>query len=261
MSKYKNILEELDHGILTITINRPDKLNALNVLTLSEIKLCIENAYDNAEVKGLIIIGAGKKAFVSGADINEFTELNELNGRKFAERGQEVFSLIESCHKPVIGVVNGYALGGGCELALACHMRLGTENAFFGQPEVSLGVVPAYGGTQRLTQTIGRGKAMELMLTGEMIGAEEALNLGIINYLLATKEDGLQKAREILDKISKNAPLAVGMVINCVNSVYSSEEDGFQIEANSFANCCKSEDFQEGTKAFLEKRKPEFKGE
>lgn len=261
MSKYKNLLEDLNDGILTITINRPEKLNALNALTLSELKICMEEAYDNSDVKGIIIIGSGNKAFVSGADINEFLELNELNGRKFAERGQEVFAIIENCHKPVIGVINGYALGGGCELALACHMRIGTENAFFGQPEVSLGVIPAYGGTQRLTQAIGKGKAMEMMMTGEMVGADEAKELGIINHVLATKEDGFDKAKDILLKIFNNAPLAIGMVVNCVNSVYSNDEDGYQIEANSFANCCKSNDFQEGTNAFLEKRKPEFKGE
>ncbi len=261
MSKYKNILEELDEGILIVTINRPEKLNALNALTLSEIKICIEQAYDDHDVKGIIICGTGNKAFVSGADIGEFTELNEMNGRKFAERGQEVFALLENCHKPIIAVVNGYALGGGCELALACHIRIGTENAFFGQPEVSLGVIPAYGGTQRLTQTIGKGKALEMMMTGEMVGAEEAKKLGIVNHLVATRDDGLEKAKEIMLKIFKNAPLAVGMVINCVNSVYSYDEDGFQIEANSFANCCKSSDFVEGTNAFLEKREPNFTGE
>lgn len=261
MSTYKNILEDLNDGILTIAINRPEKLNALNTLTLSEIKNCIEEAYDNHDIKGIIMIGFGNKAFVSGADIGEFKELNELNGRKFAERGQETFAVIENCHKPIIAVVNGYALGGGCELALACHIRIGTENAFFGQPEVSLGVIPAYGGTQRLTQTIGRGKALEMMMTGEMIGAEEARNIGLINHLVATKEEGLEKAKAILGRIFKNAPLAVGMVINCVNAVYSNDEDGFQIEANSFANCCKSNDFIEGTNAFLEKRDPDFKGD
>ncbi len=261
MSNYKNLLEDLADGILTITINRPDKLNALNTQTLSDLKICITRAYDNHEVKGIIMVGAGKKAFVSGADIAEFRELNELNGRKFAERGQEVFYLIENSHKPIIAVVNGYALGGGCELALACHIRVGTENAFFGQPEVSLGVIPAYGGTQRLTQTIGKGKALEMMMTGEMINAEEAKSLGLLNYLVSTKEDGLLKAKEILKKIFENAPLAVGMVINCVNSAFKYDEDGFQIEANSFANCCKSQDFVEGTNAFLEKRKPDFKGE
>lgn len=261
MSNYKNLIESQEDGILTITVNRPEKLNALNATTLSELKRCIENAYDEPNVKGVIITGSSKKAFVAGADISEFTELNELNGRKFSERGQEIYALIENCLKPVIAVVNGYALGGGCELAMACHMRIGTENAFFGQPEVSLGILPAYGGTQRLTQIVGKGKALEMMLTGEMIGAEEALSAGLVNHLVSTKEEGMEKAREILHKIFKNAPLSIGMVINCVNATFSKEEDGYQIEANSFANCCKSGDFKEGTSAFLEKRKAEFKGE
>ncbi len=261
MSNYKNLLDSFEDGILTITINRPEKLNSLNAITLSELKRCIENAYDEPSIKGVIITGSSKKAFVAGADISEFTELNELNGRKFSERGQEIFALIENCCKPVIAVVNGYALGGGCELAMACHMRIGTENAFFGQPEVSLGTLPAYGGTQRLTQLVGKGKALEMMLTGEMIGAEAALSSGLVNHLVSTKEDGIEKAKEILNKIFKNGPLAIGMVINCVNASFSKKEDGYQIEANSFANSCKSVDFKEGTSAFLEKRKPEFKGE
>lgn len=261
MSNYKNLLDSLEDGILTITINRPEKLNSLNATTLSELKRCIENAYDEPGIKGVIITGSSNKAFVAGADISEFTELNEVNGRKFSERGQEIFALIENCCKPVIAVVNGYALGGGCELAMACHMRIGTENAFFGQPEVSLGTLPAYGGTQRLTHLVGKGKALEMMLTGEMIGPEEALSVGLVNHLVSTKEEGIEKAKEILNKIFKNAPLAIGMVINCVNASFSKKEDGYQIEANSFANSCKSADFKEGTSAFLEKRKPEFKGE
>lgn len=261
MTNYKNLIESLEEEILTITINRPEKLNALNAITLSELKLCIESAYDRQEVKGMIITGSGKKAFVAGADISEFTELTELNGRKFSERGQEIYALIENSLKPVIAVVNGYALGGGCELAMACHLRIGTENAFFGQPEVTLGILPGYGGTQRLSQIVGKGKALEMMLTGEMVGAEEAFNAGLVNHLVATKEEGIEKAKEILNKIFKNAPLSIGMVINCVNAAFSKEEDGYQIEANSFANCCKSEDFKEGTSAFLEKRKAEFKGE
>ncbi len=261
MSTYKNLKEHIEEGILTITINRPDKLNALNSQTMSELKDCIEKAYDDDEVKGIIITGAENKAFVAGADIREFSELNEVNGRKFSERGQEVFDIIENCHKPIVAVVNGYALGGGCELALACHMRIGSKNAFFGQPEVTLGIIPGYGGTQRLTQLIGKGKALEMMMTGEMIGAEEARSLGLLNHLEVTKEEAMEKAKEILQKIFKNAPLAVGMVIGCVNAVFSKEEDGFQIEANSFASCCKSKDFKEGVAAFLEKRKPQFKGE
>ena len=260
MSTYKNLKEDIKEGILTVTINRPDKLNALNSLTMSELKNCFEAAYDNDEVKGIIITGAENKAFVAGADISEFSELNEVNGRKFSERGQEIFDIIENCHKPVIAVVNGYALGGGSELALACHMRVGSQNAFFGQPEVTLGIIPGYGGTQRLTQLVGKGKAFELMMTGEMVGAEEALSLGLLNHLEATKEDALKKAEEILRKIMANAPLATGMIVGCVNAVFSNE-DGYQIEANSFASCCKTKDFKEGVAAFLEKRKPQFKGE
>lgn len=261
MSNYKNLLEDLDGGILTITINRPEKLNALNSLTLSEVKISLEKAYDDNAVSGIIITGSSNKAFVAGADISELAELNDMNGRKFSERGQEIFALIENCHKPIIAVIHGYALGGGCELAMACHIRIGTENAFFGQPEVSLGIIPGYGGTQRLTHIVGKGKALELMMTGEMIGVEEALSTGLVNHVVATKEDGIEMAREILNKIFKNAPLSIGMIINCVNTAYSNIEDGYQIEANSFANCCKSEDFKEGTSAFLEKRKPKFKGE
>ena len=187
--------------------------------------------------------------------------MTELNGRKFSENGQEVFSLIENCHKPVIAVVNGYALGGGCELAMACHMRIASQNAQFGQPEVGLGLIPAYGGTQRLTHLVGKGHALELMMTGNMINAEKAHSLGLVNDVLETKEEALSKAEALLNKIFENAPLAIGMVINCVNTVFSPEVNGYQTEANSFANCCKSSDFKEGTTAFLEKRKPEFKGE
>ena len=261
MSNYKNLIENLAEGILTIEINRPEKMNALNSTTLSELKMSIDTAYDNDEVKGIIITGAGKKAFVAGADISEFSELNELNGRKFSERGQEIFALIENCLKPVIAVVNGFALGGGCELAMACHIRIGTENAFFGQPEVTLGILPGYGGTQRLSQIVGKGKAVEMMMTGEMIGADVAHASGLINHVVATKEEGLDKAKEVLNRIFKNAPAAVSMVINCVNVAFAKDEDGYQVEANSFANCCKTEDFKEGTSAFLEKREPQFKGE
>ena len=203
MSNFKDLLESLDKGVLTITINRPDKLNALNSTTLTELKRSMELAYDNKSVKGIIITGSSKKAFVAGADISEFADLNELNGRKFSERGQDIFALIENCLKPVIAVVNGYALGGGCELAMACHLRIATENAFFGQPEVSLGTLPAYGGTQRLTQLIGKGNALEMMLTGEMIAAEKALSTGLINHMVSTKEEALAKAKEILFKILK----------------------------------------------------------
>ncbi len=260
MADYQNLIPDIQNGILTLTINRPDKLNALNAATINEIKTGIEDAYDDKEIKGIIITGAGEKAFVAGADIKEIAALNEAYGRKFAEQGQEAFFSIENCAKPVIAAVNGFALGGGCELAMACHLRVATENAKFGQPEVNLGVIPGYGGTQRLTQLIGKGKALELMMTGDMISAQEAHKLGLVNHVVSDQNELINKCHEILGKIIGKAPLAVGMVINCVNAVFDPEEKGYQTEANSFSNCCKSEDFREGTSAFLEKRKPAFKG-
>ncbi|MDN5201601.1 enoyl-CoA hydratase-related protein [Fulvivirgaceae bacterium BMA10] len=261
MSEFKNLRLEFQDGILTITINRPDKLNALNVATVEEIRMAMDKVYDEKDIKAVIFTGEGDKAFVAGADISEIAQLNEMNGRKFAENGQEVFSLIENCDKPIIAAVNGFALGGGCELAMACHMRVATESAKFGQPEVNLGVVPGYGGTQRLTHLVGKGKAMELLMSGDMMNANEAKELNLVNYVVADKEELHVKCNEILRKIISKAPLAVGMVIHCVNAAYDPEEKGYQTEANSFANCCKSEDFREGTSAFLEKRKPEFQGE
>lgn len=261
MADSKNILSEVKQGILYLTINRESKLNALNFATLTELREIFDEVSDNREIKAVIITGSGDKAFIAGADISEIAELNELNARKFAENGQEIFSMIENCHKPVIAVVNGFALGGGCELAMACHMRIAVAQAKFGQPEVNLGIIPGYGGTQRLTYLIGRGKANELMMTGDMIGADEARSLGLVNHVLSTKEEAMAKAEEIIRKIMSKAPLAIGMVIDCVNAVFVSDEDGYQTEANSFARCVKSGDYKEGTSAFLEKRKPVFKGE
>lgn len=261
MAEQKNIISENKDGILYLTISRESKLNALNFSTLEEIKTIFNEVNDNKNIRGVILTGSGEKAFVAGADINEISELNELNARKFAEFGQEVFQNIEACHKPVIAVVNGYALGGGCELAIACHMRVATYNAKFGQPEVNLGIIPGYGGTQRLTHLIGRTKATELLMTGEMIDASEAKSLGLLNYVEATKGEAITKAEEILKKIMSKAPLSIGMIVDCVNAVFINDENGYQIEANSFARCVKSEDYREGTKAFLEKRKPNFKGE
>jgi len=260
MSLYQNIAVETNDGILTITISRPDSLNALNVATIEELRTAVQDAYDNKEVKGVIITGEGEKAFVAGADIKEIAELNELNGRKFAENGQEVFSLIEQCEKPVIAAVNGFALGGGCELAMACHIRIASENAKFGQPEVNLGIIPGYGGTQRLTQLVGKGKALELLTTGDMISANDAKSIGLVNHVVDSKKELMELSNKIMSKITAKAPLAVGMVINCVNAYYNAEENGYQTEANSFSNCTKTEDFHEGTEAFVEKRKPEFTG-
>lgn len=261
MSESKNILCENKGGILYLTINRESKLNALNAATLEEIRNIFNEVVDNKEIKAVILTGSGEKAFIAGADISEIAKLSELNARKFAENGQEIFSLIENCQKPTIAIVNGFALGGGCELAMACHMRIAVANAKFGQPEVNLGIIPGYGGTQRLTYLVGRGKANELMMTGDMIGADEAKSLGLVNHVLPTKDEAMEKAEEIMKKIMSKAPLAIGMVVDCVNSVFIAEENGFQTEANSFARCVKSGDFKEGTTAFLEKRKPVFKGE
>ncbi|GAB3822674.1 enoyl-CoA hydratase/isomerase family protein [Pontibacter rugosus] len=259
MATYNNLLLNLQNGILIITINRADKLNALNIDTVTEIKNAIQQVYDDAEIKGAILTGAGPKAFVAGADITEIAELSEVTARSFAERGQEVFAMIERSNKPVIAAVNGFALGGGCELAMACHMRVAAENARFGQPEVNLGIIPGYGGTQRLTQLVGKGKAMELMMTADMINAQEALQLGLVNHVVP-QEQLLEKCGEIMGKILSKAPLAIGLVIECVNAVFNKDENGYQTEANAFARCCASEDFVEGTSAFVEKRKANFTG-
>lgn len=261
MAQLKNTSKKLVDGILTIAIDRPAKMNALNSETLDELKALIYEAYDSNDIHGIIITGSGDKVFVAGADINELNGLNELNARKYAENGQEIFSLIENCHKPVIAVVNGYALGGGCELALACHFRIASENALFGQPEVHIGTIPGFGGTQRLTQLIGKGQALEMLMTGDVVDAEKALIIGLVNEVLPSREDALDKASVLLKKIHQNAPTAVGQVINCVNSFYSHDGNGYQTEANNFANCTKTNDFKEGIAAFLEKRDPEFKGQ
>lgn len=256
---YKNLKLDIKNNILYIIINRPDKLNALNFQTLDELRDAIREAYDDKEVKGIIITGEGEKAFVAGADISEFTSLNKLNSRKIAENGQEIFSLIEMCPKPVIAAVNGFALGGGCELALSCHMRVASDNAKMGLPEVTLGILPGYGGTQRLTLLVGKGKAFEMIMTGDMVTAEHALQIGLVNYVVPQSEL-LTKCESILEKIISRAPVAIAQTVECVNAVYNESKDGYEVEANSFAICAKTEDFKEGTNAFLEKRKPAFKG-
>ena len=261
MGNYTNVLLEVSEGIAQLTINRPDKLNALNIQTIEDIKLAFEEINNTPEIKGVVLTGSGEKAFVAGADISEIAELNSMTARKFAESGQEVFMAIENCQKPVIALVNGFALGGGCELSMACHMRVATANAKFGQPEVNLAVIPGYGGTQRLTQLIGKAKSFELSMTGDMIDANTALSLGLINYVEEDIEAAKARCTKILNKISSKAPIAVGLVIDCINAVYNEQENGYQTEANGFAACTKTADFVEGTKAFLEKRKPEFKGE
>jgi enoyl-CoA hydratase len=258
MLAFDNINLLIKDNILTVIINRPSKLNALNHKTMEEIGTVMQQVYDSREIKGVIFTGEGEKAFIAGADISEIAALTEVSSRKFAERGQEIFAMIENCPKPVIAAINGYALGGGCELAMACHIRIAVESAKFGQPEVNLGLIPGYGGTQRLTQLVGKGKALELMMTADTISAQEAKAIGLVNHVVPTQAQLLQLAEEILRKILSKAPLAIEMVISCVNAVYNKEEDGYQTEANSFSICCKSEDFKEGTKAFLEKRPAKF---
>ncbi len=261
MNQLEILTRQASNGILTITVNRESALNALNQKTLEELKITFEEAISDANVSGIILTGAGEKAFVAGADITELARLTVANGRNFAEKGQGIFDLIESSVKPVIAAVNGFALGGGCELAMACHMRIATTNARFGQPEVNLGLIPGYGGTQRLAQLVGKGKALELMLTGNMIGADEALAIGLINYKVEGRTEMVSKAEEILTKTQTKAPLALGMVIDCVRALYTTGENGYKKEARSFSRCCGTKDFKEGTAAFLEKRKPNFKGE
>jgi len=186
--------------------------------------------------------------------------LNEVSGRKFAENGQEIFAMIEECEKPVIAAVNGFALGGGCELAMACHIRIATENAKFGQPEVNLGLIPGYGGTQRLTRLVGKGKALELLMTADTISANEAKDLGLVNHVVTDIPALIEMSNKIIRKILSKAPIAIGMITNSVNAYYMKNTDGYQTEANNFQSCCQSSDFKEGTVAFIEKRKPEFKG-
>lgn len=258
MQTYNSILVEEKEGIVYVTINRPKALNALNRSVFDDLENLMHDL-DPSNIKGVIITGAGEKAFVAGADISEFNALGKDGAQKMSKRGQDIFFLIEHFAKPVIAAVNGFALGGGCELAMACHMRVAGPHAKFGQPEVNLGIVPGYGGSQRLIQLIGKGKAMELLLTGNMIGAEEAHNLGLAN---AVTEAGAEvaKAAEMISKIAKKAPLAIGETIRLVNAYFDKQKEGFTEEVNTFGTLSNTADFKEGAAAFLEKRKANFTG-
>ncbi|MCE2847110.1 MAG: enoyl-CoA hydratase-related protein [Sphingobacteriales bacterium] len=254
-----NLLYTVEGDICIITINRPDKLNALNKETISEVGMAIDAAVQDADVRGIIITGSGSKAFVAGADISEFASYNLAQGMELSAHGHAVFNKVEHCPKPVIAAVNGFALGGGCELAMACHMRVAASNARFGQPEVKLGLIPGYAGTQRLPQLIGKGRAMELLMTADMIDAAEAHRLGLVNHV--TEPDQLlDTCRAILTKISAQAPLAISEIIRTVNAYYDKTQNGFQTEIERFGACFTTEDVREGTDAFLNKRKAEFKG-
>ncbi|MBS1577085.1 MAG: enoyl-CoA hydratase/isomerase family protein [Bacteroidetes bacterium] len=256
---YSTLLVQIENGTYTITINRPDKLNALNKTVINELSAAIDEVYTNPDIKSAIITGAGPKAFVAGADISEFLELNAGQGEELARHGQKnVFDKIENCAKPIIAAVNGFALGGGCELALSCHFIYASENAKFGQPEVNLGLIPGYGGTQRLTQLIGRNRSMELIMTGNMLTAKEAMEYGMVNKV-TNAEDLLSKTKETLQLIQSKAPVAVAKVIECINH-FDHTQQGYDFEIKKFGECFATEDMKEGASAFLEKRKANFKG-
>ena len=257
---FENILLSQKEALAIITINRPKKLNALNKATIEELHEAFQVLDKDSSVKVIVITGSGEKAFVAGADISEFAHFTVDNGGKLAAKGQEMlFNFIENLSKPVIAAVNGFALGGGLELAMACHFRVASDNAKMGLPEVSLGVIPGYGGTQRLPQLIGKGNAMELIMTAGMISAEKAAALGLVNYV-TTLEELMPLVEKLAGKIMRNSSVAIGAAIKAVNANFEDGVDGFEVEISEFGNCFGTEDFREGTTAFLEKRKANFPG-
>lgn len=257
---YEHILCDFEDGILQVTLNRPKALNALSQALLDELRDIFANYAPSLDgLKGIVLTGAGPKSFVAGADISEFTSLDKNSGERMAQKGHDIFFLIERFPKPVVAAVNGFALGGGCELAMACHIRVASEKARFGQPEVNLGIIPGYGGTQRLVQLIGKGKALELLMTAEIISAEEAYRLGLANHLVAAGEE-VGKARELINTIAQKAPIAIAKVIESVNAYAQDGVEGFAFEVEAFAKTVETDDFQEGARAFLEKRPAQFQG-
>ena len=260
LMNFQTITTFIDNGICTITINRPDKLNALNKTVIEELGVAIDEVIKNPQIKSGIITGSGAKAFVAGADISEFASLDVSGGKALAQKGQDlVFTKIENSPKPIIAAVNGFALGGGCELAMSCHFRIASDNAKFGQPEVNLGLIPGYGGTQRLVQLIGKGRAMELLMTGNMIDANTALQYGLVNHVVA-QEELLVKTKAILNIINTKAPLAIAGCIRAANAVFDESRNGYFIEVNTFGELINTADAKEGAAAFLEKRKANFTG-
>ena len=263
--EFETILFEIENGTAIITINRPEKLNALNKDVFTDLDDAISEVLNNDEIKSAIITGAGPKAFVAGADISEFGGLNLAEAMALSKRGQDIFLKIENSPKPVVAAVNGFALGGGCELAMACHFRLCSENAKFGQPEVNLGLIPGYGGTQRLTQLVGKGKSMELQMSGSLLDATEALKLGLVNYV-TTPDNLMIKTKEIQQLIQTKAAFALSKIIECINiavlsdSAFTNGKSGYDKEVEAFGECFGTDDMKEGTAAFLEKRKAVFTG-
>ena len=256
MRVFETLLTSIEDDILVVTINRPKALNALNDQVFKDL---IDLFHDELpdDISGVIITGAGEKAFVAGADIKEFLELDNDSAERLAQRGHDIFARIEGLHIPTIAAVNGFALGGGCELAMACHMRVASEHAKFGQPEVNLGILPGYAGSQRLPQLIGKGRAFEFLMTGDMISAQDAYRMGLANHVVAP-EDLLSTCKKIIHKISKKAPIAIKEVITVVNDHYDKGKDGFKSEVKAFGRLAATEDFKEGASAFIEKRKPNF---
>lgn len=257
---YNNILIAKENQLAIITINRPTKLNALNNETIKELHSAFKALDEDARVKAIIITGSGEKAFVAGADIAEFSKFGVSEGEALARRGQELlFDFVEHLSTPVIAAINGFALGGGLELAMACHIRVARDNARMGLPEVSLGVIPGYGGTQRLPRLVGKGRALEMIMTGGMIGTEQALMWGLINHMMA-EEELLPFCKKLAEKISTNSPVAIAKAIEVVNAGYQTGVDGYEAEIEGFGYCFGTNDFKEGTTAFLEKRKANFPG-
>ena len=256
---YTNLLIQQNNGILEITINRPQQLNAINKTTIEEIGLAMQQAETNSEIGVIILTGSGEKAFVAGADIKEFAHFNIEEGQKLAAEGQQkLFDVVANLNKPVIAAVNGFALGGGLELAMACHVRIASDNARMGLPEVSLGVIPGYGGTQRLAQLAGKGKAMEMILTAGMFDANEAHRIGLVNQVVA-QEELMEACRKMAGKMMRNSPMAMAAAIRSVNAGFKDGVNGFETEIKEFGKCFGTPEFKEGTTAFLEKRKADFK--
>ncbi|MDB4297497.1 enoyl-CoA hydratase-related protein [Flavobacteriaceae bacterium] len=256
---YEFIDCQVDNLIATITVNRPKQLNALNQQTITELNDVLVKLEKDSNVRALIITGRGEKAFIAGADIKEFSDFDLASGKELARKGQKIlFDFIENYSKPVIAAINGYALGGGLELAMACHLRIASDNAVFGQPEVTLGLIPGYGGTQRLAQIVGKGLAMELILSGSMIDSERAEKIGLVNHVVSLDEL-MPFTLKLVSKITRNSPLALNKAIEAINTNYNNALNGFRQEVRLFSECFGTEDFIEGTTAFLEKRKPNFK--
>jgi len=255
---YKNILIKNKEKVCYITINRPEQLNALNAATISELNQAINQAENDKLIRCIILTGSGIKAFVAGADIKEFASFNKNEGEILARTGQELlFDLLENGSTPSIAAINGFALGGGLELAMSCHIRIASENAKMGLPEVSLGVIPGYGGTQRLANLIGKGKAMEMITTAGMLSAEEALQWGLVNHV-CSQDKLILMAEKIASKIKRNSPLAISKAIKAVNAGFIDGVNGFEVEKEEFGSCFETPEFIEGTTAFMEKRKANF---